>query len=167
MVLQAEQLTKWKLFSLKMTISAILILFCVFSQLVTTFIFFWAWDKSRVKWDNSRNSTQKMRTYVCSFRIISTHCVTFSDCCCDDLWHRSGAGPAPDWRLRRRQHWAGGLHGGPVSPTGVVWGNDACDKASSEAGHSGAHYVLGQGTLCPPKADPRLLDLYPRPRGRS
>ena len=108
-----------------------------------------------------------MRTYVCSFRLISTHCVTFNDCCCDDLWHRSGAGPAPDWRLRRRQHWAGGLHGGPVSPTGVVWGNDACDKASSEAGHSGAHYVLRQGTLCPPKADPRLLGLYSRPRGWS
>ena len=31
------------------------------AQLVTTVIFFSAWDKSRVKWDNSRNSTQKMR----------------------------------------------------------------------------------------------------------
>jgi hypothetical protein len=29
--------------------------------LVTTVIFFSAWHKSRVKWDNSRNSTQKMR----------------------------------------------------------------------------------------------------------
>ena len=34
--------------------------FFAFAQLVTTFIFFP--DKSRVKWDNSRNSTQKMRT---------------------------------------------------------------------------------------------------------
>ena len=31
------------------------------SQLVTTVIFFSAWDKSRVKRDNSQNSTQKMR----------------------------------------------------------------------------------------------------------
>ena len=31
-------------------------------QLVITFIFFSVWDKSRVKWDNSQNSTQKMRT---------------------------------------------------------------------------------------------------------
>ena len=31
-------------------------------QLVTKVIFFLAWDKSRVKWDNSQNSTQKMRT---------------------------------------------------------------------------------------------------------
>ena len=38
--------------------------FCAFAQLVTTFIFFSAWDKSRVKWDNSQNSTQKMRTFV-------------------------------------------------------------------------------------------------------
>ena len=32
------------------------------AQHVTTVIFFSAGDKSRVKWDNSRNSTQKMRT---------------------------------------------------------------------------------------------------------
>ena len=32
------------------------------AQLVTTIIFFSAWDKSRVKWDNSQNSTQKVRT---------------------------------------------------------------------------------------------------------
>ena len=51
-------LPKWQLcpFWVKyMTLSA-------FAQLVTTFIFFSAWDKSRVKWDNSQNSTQKMRT---------------------------------------------------------------------------------------------------------
>jgi len=38
--------------------------FCAFAQLVTTFILFSAWDKSRTKWDNSQNSTQKMRTIV-------------------------------------------------------------------------------------------------------
>ena len=36
--------------------------FCAFSQLVPIFIFFSAWDKSRVKWDNFRKSTQKMWT---------------------------------------------------------------------------------------------------------
>ena len=40
--------------------------FCAFAQLVTTFIFFSAWYKSRVKWNNSRNSTQKMRTWQMS-----------------------------------------------------------------------------------------------------
>ena len=35
---------------------------CAFAQLVATFIFFSACDKSRFKWDNSRNLTQKMRT---------------------------------------------------------------------------------------------------------
>ena len=34
------------------------------AQLVTMVMFFSALDKSRVKWDNSRNSAQKMRTYV-------------------------------------------------------------------------------------------------------
>ena len=34
------------------------------AQLVTTLIFFSAWDKSRNKWDNSRNLTQKMRTHI-------------------------------------------------------------------------------------------------------
>ena len=34
------------------------------AQLVTTGIFFSAWDKSHVKLDNSRNSKQKMRTIV-------------------------------------------------------------------------------------------------------
>ena len=33
-------------------------------QLVTTVISFSAWDKSRVKWDNSWNLTHKMRTSV-------------------------------------------------------------------------------------------------------
>ena len=39
--------------------------FCAFAQLLTKYIFFSAWDESRVKWNNSRNSTQKMRTLVC------------------------------------------------------------------------------------------------------
>ena len=34
--------------------------FCAFAELVTTFIFFSAWDKSHVKLDNSRNATQKI-----------------------------------------------------------------------------------------------------------
>ena len=34
------------------------------AQLVTTDIFFSAWDKSGVKWDNSRNTIQKMRTHL-------------------------------------------------------------------------------------------------------
>ena len=38
--------------------------FCAFAQLATTFIFFSALDKSRVKWDNSRKPTQKMRTRI-------------------------------------------------------------------------------------------------------
>ena len=40
----------------------------------TTVIFFSAWDKSRVKWDRSWNSTQKMRTYapLCSESAIQS-----------------------------------------------------------------------------------------------
>ena len=34
------------------------------AQLITIVIFFSAWDKSRVKWHNSQNSTQKIRTFV-------------------------------------------------------------------------------------------------------
>ena len=44
--------------------------FCPFVQLVTTIIFFSASDKSRVKWDNSQNSTQKMRTFMDIFCFI-------------------------------------------------------------------------------------------------
>ena len=44
--------------------------FCGFAQLVTIFIFLSAWDKSRVKWDNSRNSTQKMRTLRTKKKLI-------------------------------------------------------------------------------------------------
>ena len=50
--------------------------FCAFAPLVTTFIFFSALDKSRVQWDNSRNSTQKMRTIV--WQIYLLHRVTVS-----------------------------------------------------------------------------------------
>ena len=63
LLLQSEQVTKWQLFSLKMTTLTVLSeidVNCAFAQLVTTFIFFSAWDKSRVKWDNSQNTTQKM-----------------------------------------------------------------------------------------------------------
>ena len=38
--------------------------FCAFAQLVTIFIFFSEWDKSRVKWDNYQNSTQKIGSIV-------------------------------------------------------------------------------------------------------
>ena len=41
--------------------------FCAFAQLVTTIIFFSIWDKSHVKWDNSRNSTQKRRTLILAY----------------------------------------------------------------------------------------------------
>ena len=51
--------------SLKMTTSTILseldVILSV-AQLVTTVIYFSAWDKLRVKWYNSKNSTQKMKT---------------------------------------------------------------------------------------------------------
>ena len=42
------------------------------AQLVTTVIFFSAWDKSLVKWDNSRNSTQKIRTHtnICRLKVF-------------------------------------------------------------------------------------------------
>ena len=58
MMLQAEQSNEMTAISLKML--KVVILSAV--QLLTTVIFFSAWDKSRVKCDNSRNSTQKMRT---------------------------------------------------------------------------------------------------------
>ena len=40
--------------------------FYAFAQFVTTFVFFSAWAKSRVKWDNSREPTQKNRTLYAS-----------------------------------------------------------------------------------------------------
>ena len=45
--------------------------FCAFAQLVTTVIFFSAWDRSRVNWDNSQNSTQKMRTFTLSVETLT------------------------------------------------------------------------------------------------
>ena len=45
---------------------------CGFAQLVTAFIFFSAWDKSHVKWDNSQNLTQKMRTWVLNNVLVLT-----------------------------------------------------------------------------------------------
>ena len=51
MLLQADQMHKM-----------VIVVNLSVAQLVTTVIFFSAWDKSRVKWDSSRNSTQKMRT---------------------------------------------------------------------------------------------------------
>ena len=59
--------TKWHLFHSKwMKLSfwvKIVVIFSV-AQHETTVISFSAWDMSRVKWDNSWNSTQKMRTSV-------------------------------------------------------------------------------------------------------
>ena len=47
------------------------------AHLVTTFIFFSAWDKSRVKRDNFQNSTQKMRTFQsqaeCKMHVSADH----------------------------------------------------------------------------------------------
>ena len=63
--LQAAKLTKWQLFHSKghhRPFWVKYMSFCAFAQLVTIFIFFSAWDRSRVKWDNPRKSTQKMRT---------------------------------------------------------------------------------------------------------
>ena len=57
--------TKWHLFYskwLKLSFWVKIVVILSVAQLVTTVIFFPAWDKSRVKWDNSQNSTQKMRT---------------------------------------------------------------------------------------------------------
>ena len=67
MLLQAKQLTNRQLFYSKWQLWPFWvkwISFCAFARLVTTFIFFSAWDESRVKWDNAQNSTQKMRTLV-------------------------------------------------------------------------------------------------------
>ena len=58
--------TKWHLFYsklLKLSFCMKIVVIVSVAQLVTPVIFFSAWDKSRVKWDNSWNSTQKMRTF--------------------------------------------------------------------------------------------------------
>ena len=58
---------KWHLFLwkwLKLSFWVKIVVILSVAQLLTTVIVFSAWDKSRVKWDNSQNSTQKMRTYI-------------------------------------------------------------------------------------------------------
>ena len=57
-LLQAEQMHKMTSISLKMVKYVILSV----AQLVTTVIFFSAWDKSRAKLGKSQNSIKKMRT---------------------------------------------------------------------------------------------------------
>ena len=59
LLLPADKLTKWQLWSFWVKYMS----YCAFAQLLSTFNFFSAWDKSRVKWDNSHNSTQKMKAY--------------------------------------------------------------------------------------------------------
>ena len=57
--------TKWHLFHRwKLWFWVKIVVILSVAQLVTTVIFISAWDKSSVKWDNSQNSTQKMRTHV-------------------------------------------------------------------------------------------------------
>ena len=61
-----KKCTKWHLFHskwLKLSFWVKIVVILSVAQLVTTVIFFSAWDKSHVKWDNSQNSTQKMRTF--------------------------------------------------------------------------------------------------------
>ena len=68
MLLQADQMHKMTSISLKMVEVVILSensCHLSVAQLVTTVIFFSAWEKSRVKWDSSQNSTQKMSTILC------------------------------------------------------------------------------------------------------
>ena len=59
--------TKWHLFQKqwsKLSFWVKIVVILSVAQLVTTVVFFSAWDKSRVKWNNSRNSTHKMKTQV-------------------------------------------------------------------------------------------------------
>ena len=59
--------TKWHLFYSKwskMSFWVKIVVILSVSQLVLTVIFFSAWDKSRIKWDISKNSIRKMRTLV-------------------------------------------------------------------------------------------------------
>ena len=60
MLLQAEQMHKIISISLKMVEVVILSeIVVILSVAITIVIFFSAWDKSRVKWDNSLKPTQK------------------------------------------------------------------------------------------------------------
>ena len=78
LLLKADQLTKWQLFSLKVTTltisSEIDVILCICSACNNIYSFFSTWDKSCVKWDNSWNSTQKMRTYIASDHECSDFC---------------------------------------------------------------------------------------------
>ena len=59
--------TKWHLFHSnwsKLSFWVKIVVILSVAQLVITVMFFSAWDKSPVKWDNYQNSTQKMRTLV-------------------------------------------------------------------------------------------------------
>ena len=59
--------TEWHLLHpkwLKLSFWVKIVVILSVAQLVTTVTFFSAWDKLRVKWDSSRNSTQKMRTCI-------------------------------------------------------------------------------------------------------
>ena len=58
---------KWQLFHskwLKLSFWVKILVILSVAQLLKTVIFFSAWDKSRVKRDNSRNTIQKMRTHL-------------------------------------------------------------------------------------------------------
>ena len=66
---QAEKkinvVTSWHLFHSKwskLSFWVKIVVILSVAQLITTVIFFSAWDTSHVKWGNSRNSIQKMRT---------------------------------------------------------------------------------------------------------
>ena len=74
MLLQDEKMHKMTTIALK------IVEVLSVEQLVTTIILFSAWDKSRVQWDNSWNSTQKMRT-------LEKHC----QCSCCDKYNFSRA----------------------------------------------------------------------------
>ena len=54
--------TKWHSIWSKLSFWVKIVVILLVAQLVTTVIFFSAWVKSHVKWDNSRISTQKMST---------------------------------------------------------------------------------------------------------
>ena len=59
--------TKWHMY---IPIKMVELVILSVAHLVTTVIFFSAWDKSRVKWEHSQNSTQKMRTFVASSNLL-------------------------------------------------------------------------------------------------
>ena len=65
--------TKWHLFHSKwseLSFWVKIVVILSVAQLETAVIFFSAWDKSHVKWDNSRNSTQIMRTLISTGSVL-------------------------------------------------------------------------------------------------